>query len=100
MKKIISLALLGMLLSGCFFRPHKMDIEQGNIITQENAGRLHIGMTDAEVRNAMGTPVLVNLFSADRMEYIYTFQTGYKDRTQKHISLIFYHGRVKAIQSS
>ena len=99
MKKIISLILMGCVLSGCtFFKPHKMDIEQGNIFTQADVDRLHIGMSQGEVRSIMGDPVTVNLLAANRLDYVYTFQAGNSERTQKRVSCIFQGGRLVEIQ--
>lgn len=97
MKKIISLILIGFTLSGCFFRIHKMDVEQGNIISQQDVNRLRLGMTKYEVEEKMGHPVLVNVFSPNRFEYIYTFQRGYSNRFETRITCIFKNGRLQEI---
>lgn len=100
MKKALTLVLIGFLLSGCsFFRVHKMDIEQGNIITQENVSQLHIGMSEAQVRAIMGTPLLVNIFTPNRVEYVYTYKKAYEDLIEKHVSLIFVGGRLSHIET-
>jgi outer membrane protein assembly factor BamE len=98
MKKIISLMLLGLILSGCFLRPHKTDIEQGNIIDQKDVSKLHRGMTESQVKEVMGQPVLVNIFSTTRIDYIYTFQEGYGVRTVNRVTCIFENGRLRDIQ--
>lgn len=83
-------------LSSCFL-VHKNDIEQGNIITPEMVSRLHPGMTEMEVRNVMGNAVLVNIFSPDRIDYVYTMQKGHQHRSTKRVSCIFYNGRLKEV---
>jgi len=98
MKKIISLVLIGFILSGCsLFRIHKRDIAQGNIITQGEVSRLHIGMTPLQVKEIMGNPVLVNIFSNERLEYVYTFQPGYGNRVEKRLICLFQYGRLREI---
>lgn len=98
MKKIISLALMGLLLSGCsFLRPHKMDVEQGNIFSQEDISELRPGMNETQVRNIMGNPVLENIFADNRLEYVYTYQPGYGQRTEKRVICIFQNGSLKEI---
>lgn len=101
MKKIIPLIILmSFVFSGCsLFQVHKLDIEQGNIITQENVSRLHIGMTEAQVKQVMGNPVLLNIFSPNRLDYVYTFQAGHGERTEKRLTLIFVRGRLQSIQN-
>lgn len=93
MKKLISLTLISALLSGCsFFRPHKMDIEQGNIIAPEAVKELHRGMSEAEVKDILGPPMLTNIFTPNRVEYVYTYQPGYGPRTEKRLSCLFNRG--------
>lgn len=91
--------MLMLVLAGCsFFQVRKPIIEQGNIITSDNVGRLHTGMTPAEVVDVMGTPVLSNILTPDRMEYIYTYQDRDNPRITKRVVLIFSNGRLKIIQ--
>lgn len=98
MKKIISLTLIALLLSGCsFLRPHKMDVEQGNVYNQEEVSQLKPGMSQSQVKNIMGNPVLENIFDDNRLEYVYTFQPGYGKRVEKRVICIFQNGRLKEI---
>ena len=98
MKKILLTVLIGSLLSSCsFFRPHKMAVEQGNMITSDDVSRLHTGMSESEVRDVMGNPVLVDIFSTNRLDYVYTYQPAYGNRTEKRITCIFERGRLKQV---
>ena len=97
MRKIVSVLLLGLMLSGCMF-VHKMDIEQGNVYTPEMVQKLHIGMTRKEVTEIMGTPVLMNTFDDNRVDYVYTYQPGGKNRVEKSFTLIFRGNRLVAIE--
>jgi outer membrane protein assembly factor BamE len=99
MKKLISLTILAFILSGCvLFHPHKQDVEQGNIITQQEVERLHTGMSEAAVREIMGDPVSLDVFSENRLSYIYTMQRGYGNMTIKRVVCVFSHGRLVEIQ--
>ena len=98
MKKIITLFLIGMTLTGCsILRPHKPDVDQGNLITETEMARIHPGMTESEVKNIMGNPVMTNIFSDNRIDYLYTFQPGYGERTEKGLTLQFQNGRLRNI---
>lgn len=91
--------LVGLALSGCsLLRTHKLDIDQGNIITQENVARLHLGMSEAEVKQIMGNPVLVNIFSPNHLDYIYAFKPAYGEMQEKRLICIFQGGRLSEIQ--
>lgn len=98
MKKSIILALFIGILSSCtFFRPHKMDIEQGNIILQEDVSRLKIGMSESQVKKIMGNPLLVNAFTRHRLNYVYTIKHGYEPMQEKKVICLFEDGRLVQI---
>lgn len=80
-----------LLLAACAEFPgvYKIDIEQGNIITQEMIDQLRPGMTKRQVRYIMGTPLIQDTFSPERWDYLYSFQEGGGERTQERISLFF-----------
>lgn len=101
MKKIISLTMIFsfLLLSGCFLRVHKLDVEQGNIITQENLSKLNTGMSETQVKDIIGNPLLINIFTPERIDYVYTMQKGYQTMVVKRITLIFQNGRLTEIKS-
>ncbi len=94
MKKIMILIVILLAMSGCV---RKISIEQGNIMTPEMVGQLHTGMTMDEVRGIMGTPVLMNTFRDNRVDYVYTLQPGREKRTEKYMTLIFENGHLAKI---
>jgi outer membrane protein assembly factor BamE len=101
MKKIISFILIASTLSGCsVFRPHKTEVAQGNIISQQEVNQLHHGMSESQVKAIMGTPLLVNVFTPSRVDYVYTIQEGYNDRQTQHLTCIFRNGRLQEIVKS
>ncbi len=68
---------------------YRIDIQQGNVITQDMANQLRPGMTRDQVRFVMGEPLLRDTFDSDRWDYIYSFQPGGDVRTQQSLSLFF-----------
>ena len=100
MQKALIILTMALLLSSCFNPVHKMDIEQGNIITADMVNRLHTGMSEEQVHNIMGNPVLLNTFKDNRVDYVYTFQTGHHPKSEKFITLIFKNGRLKEISGN
>ena len=46
--------------------PYKVDVVQGNFISKEQVDLLKPGMTRAQVRDVLGTPLLTSVFHADR----------------------------------
>lgn len=76
--KIISILtiLLGFAsLSGCIFPGvYKLNIQQGNIVTQDMLDKLKPGMTERQVIYVMGNPVLKAPYQDERWDYIYTLE--------------------------
>jgi outer membrane protein assembly factor BamE len=46
--------------------PYRIEIQQGNFISQEMVAQLKPGMSKEQVRLALGTPLLADIFHADR----------------------------------
>ena len=60
-------------LSGCAgFGVHRIDIQQGNLVTEEQLGKVKPGMTRLDVRNLLGTPLLQDVFHANRWDYYFS----------------------------
>jgi outer membrane protein assembly factor BamE len=73
--------LLATVLSGCSSVPrivneYKIDVQQGNVLTQEMVSQLKPGLTKDQVRFILGTPVLADVFHANRWDYVYRLQKG------------------------
>ena len=92
-KLLISVALLTAL-TGCSEFPgvYKIDIPQGNEVTQEQLNQLEKGMTPNQVRYILGTPLVTDTFSSNRWDYVSTFSKAGGDRTQTHVSIYFENG--------
>ncbi len=78
---------MSLLLYGCAI--YKVDIRQGNLVTQEMLDQLALNMPTKKVRFIMGTPLLVDVFHQRRWDYLYSFQPGKAAREQRKISLFF-----------
>jgi outer membrane protein assembly factor BamE len=53
---------------------YKLDINQGNYITQDQVERLRQGMTKQQVRAVLGTPLVTSAFRENRWDYVYEFR--------------------------
>ena len=88
---IISLALA--FLAGCsswgFPGVYRINVEQGNIITQDMVDQLRPGMTKRQVIFVMGTPLVRDPFHQDRWDYVYNYQPGGGTRGQERLSVFF-----------
>lgn len=69
--------------------PYKIDIVQGNFVSKEQANALQTGMSRAQVRDILGTPLLTSLFHADRWDYIFTFKRQGVDPQARKVTVFF-----------
>jgi outer membrane protein assembly factor BamE len=77
---------------------HKIDIQQGNVITQEMLEKLKIGMEMKRVENVIGTPLVVDPFHRNRWDYVYFYKSGNTDdRQSAHLTLYFEDGQLSSI---
>jgi len=71
------LVLATLMLSGCsLYRSlgvYKLDVNQGNYVTQDMVERLKVGQTRQQVTSAIGSPLLADPFHVDRWDYPYEF---------------------------
>jgi outer membrane protein assembly factor BamE len=56
--------------------PYRIDVRQGNYVTQDMVARLKPGMSRDQVRFALGTPLVADMFHANRWDYVYRFEPG------------------------
>jgi outer membrane protein assembly factor BamE len=78
--------------------PHKIDIQQGNVLTQDMVAKLKPGMSRNQVRFALGTPLVVDPFHADRWDYVYVLQKKGKVVEQRRIIVVFEDDRLTRIE--
>ena len=54
--------------------PYKLEIVQGNFVASEQVQLLKAGMTRAQVRDLLGTPMVTSAFRADRWDYAFSLR--------------------------
>jgi outer membrane protein assembly factor BamE len=69
--------------------PYRIDIRQGNYISQEMVAQLKPGMSRDQVRFLLGTPLVTDIFHADRWDYIYRFKPGRGELQQRRLAVFF-----------
>ena len=79
--RLATTVLLFSAISACssvprFVNEYKIDIQQGNVLTQDMVSQLRPGLTKDQVRFILGTPVLMDMFHASRWDYVYTLRKG------------------------
>lgn len=77
---------------------YKLTVQQGNVLTQDLVNQLQPGMTKRQVRYALGTPLLVDVFHENRWDYIAEQTRGRKTLEHKHIALFFENDQLVRIE--
>lgn len=103
-----ALVLLAAASAGCasqrsdrsgLFEPYRTDLPQGNYVTREMLDRVKPGMTRSQVRAALGSPLLENMFRADRWDYVFRYLHASGRSEQRRVTIRFRDDRVDAIEA-
>lgn len=84
-------------LSACGWGVHKVDIQQGNVVTKDVLDKVKPGMTKAEVRNSLGTPLLTDVFHANRWDYYFSNAKRGREIERYKVTLVFENDKLKDI---
>lgn len=77
--------------------PYRIDVRQGNYVTPEMAAQLKPGQTKDQVRFILGTPLLTDVFHADRWDYVYYFKPGHGPAEQRRLAVHFADGKLSRV---
>lgn len=94
-----SLFTLGFCLSiaACSYKPafvseYKIDVQQGNVLTQEMVAQLKPGLTRDQVRYVLGTPLVADIFHQQRWDYVYRYRNGQTEQVETRKLALFFDG--------
>ncbi|MDT8364661.1 MAG: outer membrane protein assembly factor BamE [Nitrosomonas sp.] len=76
---------------------YRIDIQQGNVVTEEMVNKLKSGMTRSQVRFVLGSPLITDAFHHDRWDYIYRFAPGGRIAEEKRLTVFFENDRLTGI---
>jgi len=69
--------------------PYRIDVRQGNHVTEEMVSQLKPGQSRDQVRFILGTPLLTDPFHAERWDYVYRLQPGRGEVQQRRLTIFF-----------
>jgi outer membrane protein assembly factor BamE len=78
-----------------FFSPYRPDIQQGNFVSQEMLAQLKVGQTREQVRFVLGTPLLTDVFHADRWDFPFRLERGDGELTTSRVTVYFKDDKVE-----
>jgi outer membrane protein assembly factor BamE len=82
------------------FAPHKIEIRQGNLITQEMRARIRLGMSETQVKAVLGAPLIADTYHAGRWDYLYRLEKQGKVEENQRLTLYFEHGVLARIDDA
>lgn len=100
----VAVAIVPALIAACAgFGVHRIDIQQGNLVTQEQVAKIKTGMSRLDVRTALGTPLLQDVFNGNRWDYYFSLDQSTKygpfgrDKQQYKVTIMFDNDKVAKI---
>ncbi len=98
MRYLLLPACLALLLGGCL-SVYKVEVQQGNVITQEMIDKLKPGMTRSQVRFVLGAPLVADPFHPDRWDYYYYLRRSEeKTGETRRLTVIFKNDTLVTVQ--
>ena len=77
---------------------HRINVQQGNVISQEMVDKLKPGMTKSQVRFILGNPVLDDPLDREQWDFMYTIQIAGGDTLRRSLILHFLEERLSYIE--
>lgn len=91
MRRLALLLCLGLSACSGYFglSPYRMDVQQGNHVSQDMVAKLKPGMTRDQVRFVLGTPLITDPFHANRWDYVYRMEKRGDLKEERKLTVIF-----------
>lgn len=102
--RLLPVAAFCTFLAACAYKPsfineYKIDVQQGNVLTQEMVAQLKPGQTRDQVRFLLGTPMVTDIFHQQRWDYLYRYQNGQTGKVESRKFTVFFDvdGRLERV---
>jgi outer membrane protein assembly factor BamE len=82
-----------------FITPYRVEVVQGNVLTREQVAVVKPGMTRAQVRDVLGSPLLTDTFHVDRWDYVFTIRRQGAEPQQRKVVALFEGEKLKSISA-
>jgi outer membrane protein assembly factor BamE len=86
-RRVLLMAVLAAASSGCVYR---MSIVQGNFLEGKTIDQVKVGMTRAQVRYLLGTPMVPDSFDKERWDYLLYFKQGHLKTPQEWHAIVYF----------
>jgi outer membrane protein assembly factor BamE len=79
--------------------PYRIEVVQGNVVTKEQVEALKPGMSRAQVRDVLGSPLLADPFHQDRWDYVFTIRRQGAPAQRRSIVVLFDGDAMKSMDT-
>jgi outer membrane protein assembly factor BamE len=97
--RLLASLFIAAILAGCGV-VYKIDVQQGNYVTQDLVDRLKPGMSKVEVRQLLGTPLLSDVFHGNQWDYYFSNMKGGKAGDRSRLVVFFDDDKVTRFTGS
>jgi len=80
--------------------PYRIEVVQGNVVTQEQVALVRPGMTRAQVRDVLGSPLIADPFHADRWDYVFTLRRQGAPQQSRSVVVLFENDVLKSVEAN
>lgn len=80
--------------------PYRVEVVQGNVVTKEQAALIKPGMSRSQVRDLLGSPLLTDVFHADRWDYVFTIRRQGAEPQQRNVMVLFQEDKVSKFEAA
>lgn len=78
--------------------PYRIEIQQGNFVSQEMVSQLKLGMSKDQVRFILGTALIADSFHADRWDYVFRRQkANSRELEQRKLAVFFENDKLTRV---
>ena len=80
--------------------PYRIEVVQGNVITSEQIALAKPGLTRAQVRDVLGSPLLTDPFHAERWDYVFTIRRQGAEPQLRRVTVRFKADALETVEGS
>jgi outer membrane protein assembly factor BamE len=77
--------------------PYRVEVVQGNVVTKEQIDAVKPGMARQQVRDILGSPLLTDVFHADRWDYVFTIRRQGAEPQARRVVAMFDGDKLKSV---
>ena len=81
------------------FLPYRIEVVQGNVVTSEQVARVVPGMTRVQVRDILGSPLVTDIFHANRWDYVFLLNRPGTPLQKRAVVVIFENDKLVRIDA-